>query len=183
MAQPCQRGDLLCFSHRLLHWGSTASFGLEHTHRAALSFSFADPIYAVAAFLSNFLPFPPIGLRLALVAGQMILYAAQSPLNKYQLALNNRIFALNQKYFNPIYADKVLTAAQTLKFMSRVKTSNPSRSKKALLKPSIYAAKSPDDAIDFEGFSTLFDEIELDTNVFPVALALVPAGLAKIALP
>ena len=54
------------------------------------------------------------------MAGQAILYAAQSPLSKGQLALNNRIFAASQFYFDSAYVDKVLTAAQTLKFMAHM---------------------------------------------------------------
>ena len=136
IAQPCQRGDLLCFSHRLLHWGSTASTGAAH--RVALSYSYADPRFEIAAFPSSFLPFPPLGLRLALIVGQAILYAAQSPLNKAQLAIKNRIFALHQKYFNALYADKVLNAAQTLKFMAPVK--GTFIDKKRVLKSSLVIA-------------------------------------------
>jgi len=117
-AQPCAAGDVLCFSHRLLHWGGEADEGAPP--RVALSYSFADPSFEQAAFSASLLPLPPLAVRLALVAGQAILYNAQSPLSKHDLALNNRIFAQQQKQFESIYSEKVLSAAQNLKFiMSR----------------------------------------------------------------
>lgn len=116
-AQPCAAGDVLCFSHRLLHWGGEAADGAPA--RAALSFSFADPFFEPAAFDASNLPLPPLKLRLAHVAAQAILYAAQAPLSKGSLALANRMFAAQQKSFDPIYADRVLVAAQMLKFIMR----------------------------------------------------------------
>jgi hypothetical protein len=106
----------------VLHWGGEAT--PDAAPRVALSYSFADGAFEGSAFDSALhlnadrnRGLPPIGLRLALVAGQAILYDAQSPLNKGQLALNNRIFASQQKFFSDVYADRVLSAAQTLKFM------------------------------------------------------------------
>ena len=116
-SQPCEAGDLLVFSHRLLHWGGEAEEGAPP--RVALSFSFADPAFEAAAFDAALLPFPPLPLRLALIAGQAILYAAQAPLSKGALALNNRIFAAQQKSFSAAYAERVLGEAQSIKFMQR----------------------------------------------------------------
>ena len=113
-AQPCAAGDVLVFSHRLLHWGGEAEAGAPP--RAALSFSFSDPAFEPAAFDATYLPFPPLRLRLAHVAAQAILYAEQAPLDKGGLALANRTFAQQQKMFDQVYAERVLTAAQTLKF-------------------------------------------------------------------
>ena len=116
-SQPCEAGDCLVFSHRLLHWGGEAEEGAPP--RAALSFSFADPAFEAAAFDAALLPFPPLPVRLALIAGQAILYAAQAPLNKGALALNNRIFASQQKSFSAAYSERVLGEAQSIKFMQR----------------------------------------------------------------
>jgi hypothetical protein len=118
VAQPCAPGEVLCFSHRLLHWGSTSHPSAPP--RVALSFAFADPAFELAAFSPEHLPYPPHGLRLGLLAGQAIIYASQAPLDKGALALNNRIFASQQGLFEPGYADKVLGAAQTLKFMAKM---------------------------------------------------------------
>ncbi len=118
-AQPCVSGDVLCFSHRLLHWGGEAE--ADAPPRVALSFSFADAEFEGAAFDCTLLPLPPLGVRLALVAGQAILYASQAPLSKHELSLNNRIFASQQRQFSEAYRDKVLSAAQMLKFMARMR--------------------------------------------------------------
>lgn len=118
VAQPCLRGDVLCFSHRLLHWGSTQAEGAPS--RVALSFAYAHPSFEVAAFLPAFLPHPPLGLRLGLLSGQAILYAAQAPLSKGQLALNNRIFASQRAFFSLDYSDKVLCSAQSQKFIAQM---------------------------------------------------------------
>ena len=95
--------------------------------RSALSFSYADPFFEPAAFDSSFLPYPPLRMRLAHVAAQAILYAAQAPLDKGALALANRTFASQQKLFHAVYADRVLVAAQMLKFIQR--TSGGAKSK------------------------------------------------------
>ncbi len=116
-AQPCAAGDVLVFSHRLLHWGGEAEGGAPP--RVALSFSFADPAFEGAAFDAALLPLPPLAVRLALVAGQAILYAAQAPLSKGALALNNRIFASQRGCFTAAYAERVLGEAQSLKFLQR----------------------------------------------------------------
>ena len=58
-AQPCVQGDCLVFSHRLLHWGGEAD--CDAPPRVALSFSFADPLFEVAAFDASLLPLPPDG--------------------------------------------------------------------------------------------------------------------------
>jgi len=114
-AQPCLPGDLLCFSHRLLHWGGEASPAAAP--RVALSYAFADPDFEESAFCSSYLPIPPIELRLALISGQAIVYNSQCPLTKGQLALNNRIFLSQKRYFKEAYVEKVMYAAQSLKFM------------------------------------------------------------------
>ena len=119
VAQPCIRGDILCFSHRLLHWGGTSQKSAPP--RVALSFSFSDPLFHDSAFSPSYLPLPPLGLRLGLLCGQAILYAAQAPLSKSSLALNNRVFASQKSFFNEAYADKVLTSAQSQKFMEKMK--------------------------------------------------------------
>lgn len=40
------------------------------------------------------MPFPPLGLRVALRAAQAVVYANQQPLNKAELALAARTFAI-----------------------------------------------------------------------------------------
>eukprot|EP00004_Rigifila_ramosa_P006992 TRINITY_DN1790_c0_g1_i1.p1 TRINITY_DN1790_c0_g1~~TRINITY_DN1790_c0_g1_i1.p1 ORF type:complete len:384 (+),score=97.94 TRINITY_DN1790_c0_g1_i1:54-1154(+) len=117
VAQPCAAGGLLCFSHRLLHWGSQAEAGAAP--RIALSFAFADRSFEAPFFSSaDFLPFPPLALRLGLRAGQAIAYQSQVALSKAQLALETRIFHSQKRFFSADYADKVASAAQFAKFLA-----------------------------------------------------------------
>jgi hypothetical protein len=121
VAQPCEPGGLLCFSHRTLHWGSDArsgtlgADGAPQRPRTALSFALSDaaftpPLYDAPAFA----PFPPLALRVALRAGQAIAYHAQSPLSRAALALDRRTFASARAYFSEAYVEKVMGDAQNI---------------------------------------------------------------------
>ena len=116
VAQPCSAGSLLVFSHRLLHWGSTAE---PHAPpRIAMSFAVADATFEDGPYFdaARFLPFPPLALRVALRAGQAIAYDAQSPLSRAQLALDNRVFMAGAAFFSAAYVAKIRAAAQQIKF-------------------------------------------------------------------
>ena len=115
LAQPVPSGSLLCFSHRLVHWGSKPQEGA--VPRIAMSFSFASPDFEAPYFADGFLPLPPVALRVGLVSGQQIMYNKQRPLSSHELALHNRIFMRHRHFFNDAYAEKIQTTAQFLKFM------------------------------------------------------------------
>ena len=74
LALPASPGTLLCFTHRLLHWGSRAQPGAAP--RLAISFALADPTFEVPYFAdpATHLPFPPLPLRVALRAAQVLVY-------------------------------------------------------------------------------------------------------------
>eukprot|EP01038_Epipyxis_sp_PR26KG_P009736 gene9736-13102_t len=113
---PCVAGSLVCFSHRVVHWGSKAKPGASR--RTSLSFALADDSFCKPFFDSKlYLPFPPLSLRLALRAGQAILYESQIPLTKHQLALDLRTFLQGREYFNEEYILKIMDAAQNIKWM------------------------------------------------------------------
>lgn len=125
VAQPLSAGGLLAFSHRLLHWGSTPqpnavlesdAVGIV-ADRIALSLAFADPSFEEPYFdHSVHLPFPPVGLRLGLVAGQQIQYEHLAPLGKHEVALFRRIFHSQRAFFGDAYYDKISSAVQFLAF-------------------------------------------------------------------
>jgi hypothetical protein len=126
VAQPAAAGTMLCFSHRTVHWGSKPrqSSGCEDENdervpRVALSLAFADPTFEVAYFSEDFLPLPPLTLRVALVSGQLIMYKTQVKLTKPQLALHFRIFMSQKALFSNAYVEKISTSAQFLKFLAR----------------------------------------------------------------
>ena len=62
--------------------------------------------------MEEFAPFPPIALRVALVAAQAILYHEQVPLSKGALALNNRIFCASRSLFDKEYSSRIVAEAQ-----------------------------------------------------------------------
>jgi hypothetical protein len=119
VAQPVRAGALLCFSHRVVHWGSKAS-PLCVRPRVAMSFALADPAFERPSFdAARFLPYPPLPLRVGMRAAQAILYNTQVPLGAAQLALNNRIFCGAKRFFTPHYAERIVAEAQYLKFKAK----------------------------------------------------------------
>jgi hypothetical protein len=123
IAEPCQPGDMLCFSHRVVHWASKARKRYEYSTgdviaepRIALSFAVTDYQYEQPNFVHDAASYPSIGLRVGLTAAQAILYNEQVPLKKHELALNNRIFCSSKHLFQEHYVDRVCGEAQYLKF-------------------------------------------------------------------
>ena len=93
VAQPLKPGGMLAFSHRVLHWGSKPQPNYQGRPRIALTCAFADSSFEEQYFdHAKCLPFPPLGLRIGLVAGQQIQYEHLAKLDKYSMALYRRIF-------------------------------------------------------------------------------------------
>ncbi len=125
VAQPLQVGGMLAFSHRLLHWGSNPQ---PHTildsrspsslfPRIALTFAFADDTFENPYFdHARYLPHPPLGLRLGLIAGQQIQYEHLAPLHKHTISLYRRIIFSQKDFFNSEYFEKISSAIQMLLF-------------------------------------------------------------------
>jgi hypothetical protein len=120
VAQPLLQGESLTFSHRLLHWGSSPQARHSGRGRIALSTAFADPSFEAEYFSHvQYMPFPPLGLRLGLIAGQSIQYEHLSPLDKHVLSLFRRIFHQQKQFFNLNYFDKISSASQFLLFQMK----------------------------------------------------------------
>ena len=88
VALPLAPGGILGFSHRLLHWGSNRQPALSMRDparaarpRIALNLAYADPDFEAPYFSTDQLPFPPLGLRIALASSQEIQYAHLSKLD------------------------------------------------------------------------------------------------------
>lgn len=64
--------------------------------------SFEEPVFDTAN-----LPYPDIGLRVALVTGQQIAYGGQTGLKQSTKAFYHRIFKKQANRFAPYYVDKV----------------------------------------------------------------------------
>jgi len=118
VAQPCSAGSAVIFTHRVVHWGSRPR-EFEET-RVAMSFAMASPSFESGPFFSEqYLPFPPLPLRVALRAGQSVAYAFQNPLTKAELALDSRLFSSNKKFFSDSYSDRISGDAQWQKYMRK----------------------------------------------------------------
>eukprot|EP00457_Paulinella_chromatophora_P008565 gb/GEZN01008604.1/.p1 GENE.gb/GEZN01008604.1/~~gb/GEZN01008604.1/.p1 ORF type:complete len:436 (+),score=49.25 gb/GEZN01008604.1/:30-1337(+) len=128
VALPLPAGGILGFSHRLVHWGSNPQpipvcrdlSSQPVLPRIALTLAFADPSFEEPYFDPALLPFPPLGLRIALVSGQEIQYAHFSKMKKHEVALHNRIFTSQKTLFRPKYAEKVTTQAQWFLFTNKM---------------------------------------------------------------
>ena len=81
-ALPCPKGSLVHFSHRLLHWGSTASDEATTRRRGgerpriAVAFACSDDSFELPFFDRALLPLPPVETRLALISALAIYYVA-----------------------------------------------------------------------------------------------------------
>jgi len=115
IAQPLSAGDMLTFSHRLLHYGSKPL--PDHgPDRVAFTSAFADKDFEVSYFDSHFLPFPPLGLRVGLTAGQSIQYEHLKSMDNHTVALFRRIFHSQKLYF-----EKISSAVQMIIFKNKQK--------------------------------------------------------------
>lgn len=125
-------GEYIAFSHRLLHWGSKPQphtteclQNVNYRPRMALSFALADPSFESPYFDSvKYLPYPPLKLRLGLIAGLQIQYDHFSPLTVHTLGLYRRIFYSQKSYFNDGYFDKISDACQSIAFVLKQKKNN-----------------------------------------------------------
>jgi len=145
IAQPLKAGGLLCFSHRLLHWGSALEQwaleedGLRSSEedgedepaeaealpRIAFTTAFAQDSFEQSYFSEERFPMDgstPLSLRLGLVAGQSIQYEHLAPLAKHELALTRRIFHAQKDVLSSTYFEKISSACQWLTFLQRTKT-------------------------------------------------------------
>jgi hypothetical protein len=88
--------------------------------RIALTLAFADPSFEAPYFdHSLYGPYPPLGLRLGLIAGQMIQYEHLAPLDKHHLGLYRRIFHSQKRYFLEKYFEKNSSTCQFLAFQMK----------------------------------------------------------------
>ena len=133
IAQPLKQGGMLCFSHRLLHWGSALEqWALEEEDREKAPNASLPRIAFTTAFSKNSFEAPyfcherfpldgttPLALRLGLVAGQSIQYEHLNKLTKHQLALTRRIFHAQKSVLAECYYEKISNACQMLTFLKQ----------------------------------------------------------------
>jgi hypothetical protein len=93
--------------------------------RIALTLAYADPSFERPYFdHAAHLPFPPLTLRLGLVAGQQIQYEHLEALDKHKLGLYRRIFHRQRDLLSEEYFEKISSASQFLSFKLKNKQSD-----------------------------------------------------------
>ena len=123
-ALPCSAGASVVFTHRLIHWGSGGN-GAGGAHsvqsgspgagpappppRLALAAAFSDPDFEPPYFSVDMLPQPPLHMRVALAAAQMIAYYQRFEVSASQLRLFRELYERHQSEFHPTYRQKVLS--------------------------------------------------------------------------
>ena len=106
-AVPVSAGDSVCFSHRILHWGSRGRLGY-HTPRIALSVACAADQFEPCYFDRKLLPFPQSELRLGLVCGQMVCYHERFNCSGKAMHFFASVFRKSSHLFSMYYQKKVL---------------------------------------------------------------------------
>jgi len=183
-ALPLAAGSAVMFTHRIIHWGSAGRAGY-HTPRIACSFAGADDSFETSYFSREHLPYPPLSLRVALMAGQMLIYYQRFGFSSRELSLFYKIFKSQVEHFDAGYAQKVqyefVQSVKEAALVSSAQVSSPSvaavSSPKRQAPPAEEQDSDEDDAMEealdamleakasgFEGFDDDFDELS-DTDL------------------
>ncbi len=106
-AFPLSPGEAVIFSHRTIHWGSVGCPRHTGDARVSLAMAFSDEQFEHPYFSSEYLPVPPMHLRLALVCGQMICYHERFSFDGRTLIFFKRVFDQWVSLFHTSYRQKV----------------------------------------------------------------------------
>ena len=110
-ACPLRAGGAVIFSHRTMHWGSKGASDCTKS-RVSISFGHSDYAFEEPYFAAPHkqLPFPPVALRVALAAGQLINYHERFNFDLPLLRRLGATFRARKAAFSSGYAEK--TAAE-----------------------------------------------------------------------
>eukprot|EP00877_Chromochloris_zofingiensis_P008660 jgi/Chrzof1/4047/Cz13g18120.t1 len=136
-ALPAEPGSAVIFTHRIIHWGSQGREGYHKSPRISMSFACADDAYEPPYLSRQYLPFPPLELRVALAAAQMIIYHERFECSARQLSLFHDAFMAHATKFEPTYRNKVIK-----EFVAAMK--DLSSRTKAMTGASVGIAPTPD---------------------------------------
>lgn len=109
-ALPLAAGGILAFNHRLFHWGTRADPRAE-APRIAMAFTATDPSFEASCFANkeSLLPLPPLGVRVALVAAQLLRYAFNDEVvtTPHRATMLHVLFSDESVHFNPDFVTEV----------------------------------------------------------------------------
>lgn len=104
-ALPCEDGEALLFSHRLLHWGSRGVRG--EAPRMSISFGFSDPDFEKPYLRESNDP-PAFHVRVGLVAAQLISYYQRFDVYSAKLRRCRDLFMREASHFDDEYYRKLM---------------------------------------------------------------------------
>jgi len=119
---PMAAGGCTFHTHRTIHWGNRGRASYTGGPRIALSFGCSTPDFEPPYFSPKSLPFPPVRLRAALAAAQVLNYAtlattdvkgwaalagSMASCTSSTLRLLHRIFCRNAKAFHKTYRKEI----------------------------------------------------------------------------
>ena len=104
-ALPARAGDVVAFTHRLIHWGSVGD-GDGEPPRINISCGFASEDFE-PAYLKRDPLYPTFEERLALIAGQLICYHERFPSTSKELTTLKKLFDAARVSFHDSYVKKV----------------------------------------------------------------------------
>eukprot|EP00756_Hemistasia_phaeocysticola_P045585 Hpha_TRINITY_DN19337_c0_g1::TRINITY_DN19337_c0_g1_i1::g.81104::m.81104 len=126
---PLKSGSCVVFTHRVFHWGSSST-PLAKEPRVALAFGFSDPKFKAPYIGAENYPLPPLSLRLALNAGQMLIYNKRhegpwpltssltrdmATLSELWEALDERLEQLDGTYARTVLSSPVIAAIDSFR--------------------------------------------------------------------
>jgi len=147
-ALPCKVGGAVCFTHRLIHWGSVGE-GEPGEPRINISCGFADDSFE-PAYLKERPDFPTFEERLALIAGQLICYHERFPSTSKELAMLKNLFDDAKSSFDESYIRKVYKEFAAAAFEARSDSDDEDAIEGALDAMLEQADDFEDDFDDFE---------------------------------
>ena len=105
-ALPARVGDVVAFTHRLIHWGSVGDGADGEPPRINLSCGFASDDFE-PAYLKKDPLYPTFEERLALIAGQLLCYHERFPSTAKELTTLKKLFDAARSSFHESYVKKV----------------------------------------------------------------------------
>ena len=111
---PCQAGGLICFSHRLIHWGTKPNPYGAAPPRVALSFAAASDDFEKPHLHRKYLPIPPLAQRIALVSAQILSYSHVVDPGPQAAALYFGIFDRHKEDFDVEFTADVVARTKWL---------------------------------------------------------------------
>jgi hypothetical protein len=154
-ALPAPAGSLIAFTHRLMHWGSAADPHSGAPPRVALAFASADDAFEPAyCSRAKHLPYPSLALRIALNAGNLLMYGQNEDPGVDLTALYWHSFSQSASEFTAAYQTRIAACKDWLDAEHRINAPVASLATAGYRQTGDHAGSTP------EGTTSLWLELE-----------------------